>query len=77
MVTNNIKAKLEDIQFKRKWLNQKLSSHFIANPVEEIEDTRWYKQPDAPISFEKSTNTFSSKLSDKKHAYLSYQRKKH
>ncbi|WHY33822.1 glycosyltransferase [Cytobacillus firmus] len=71
----NIRRKLDEIQRKRKSINTKFSNQFISNHIIEIENSRWYKQSDAPVKYDPSTRTFHSELSEDKHSYLSYQEK--
>jgi len=69
---SSISKKLEQINRTRKWLNQGQITQLERKAVEEIGSTGWYKQTDAPITFDQVTNTFYSELKDGKHVYFSF-----
>ncbi|GHH97441.1 CgeB family protein [Neobacillus kokaensis] len=71
-MNSGIRKKLEQINKTRKWLNQTQITHLERKTVDEIGNTGWYKQSDAPITFDQSKNTFYSELLEGKHVYFSY-----
>jgi spore maturation protein CgeB len=70
-----VQYKLEQIKKKREWLDRQFNRRFILSPVEEIAETKWFKQSDTPIFFDIDKKMFTSDLPDGKHAYLSYYEK--
>ncbi|MFB3164819.1 glycosyltransferase [Neobacillus sp. 179-J 1A1 HS] len=71
-MSNGISNKLEQINRTRKWLNQGYNPQFERKSVEEIGSTGWYKQIDAPVTFDHLTSAFYSKLESNQHAYFSF-----
>ncbi|EKN66473.1 hypothetical protein BABA_15227 [Neobacillus bataviensis LMG 21833] len=69
---SSISKKVEQINKTRTWLNQTQMTQFERKTVEEIGSSGWYKQANAPITFDQETNTFYSELPKGKHIYLSY-----
>lgn len=69
---NDINMKLQQIQKKREWLEKRQAWKVSETVVKEIADSRWFKQDDAPITFDERTNTFTAKIPKQKQAYLSY-----
>ncbi|MGG0237409.1 CgeB family protein [Bacillus rhizoplanae] len=71
-MNNQVSLKLQEIKKKRQWLNKRPNQWVQPLGVEEISDSKWFKQADAPIEFNEKANTFMSNLTDKGYAYLSY-----
>ncbi|MGN7299109.1 CgeB family protein [Ferdinandcohnia sp. SAFN-114] len=69
-MSKSIELKLEEIKQTRKWIEN--FTMYTSREVIEVEETKWYKQSDAPLVFKEKDQTFKVDLPDEKQLYLSY-----